>query len=315
MTQKIFSDTGSPSLVQRSAGYWWLSGFTVSPAALWKSLWATLYVQKIKDQAVWQLSFLIFGRSPNGSNVSLAVKTFNLVCSSFSKYFGKWQLCLSLCLYTWYKWLFATVTLQRNCFQASQHGNHCNCTLGLFICYVWHLIECTFQQQQKLFWSFLAKNTWNWMHLKEEYSTAVCYTIRHAMTRHNRQQKEKPNFHLLKSIDLFLLWPQWQCRVYQAAAQTVAVSYNCGADQSAFLQKSSHVQPGTVCYVVLDWSGQKLGSDQFLVLILLFGCLTDFGRKPGKQPNFVRPALYPRQFYIMLWPLTDKSKRCEDVSW
>ena len=119
MTQKIFSDTGSPSLVQRSAGYWWLSGFTVSPAALWKSLWATLYVQKIKDQAVWQLSFLIFGRSPNGSNVSLAVKTFNLVCSSFSKYFGKWQLCLSLCLYTWYKWLFATVTLQRNCFQAS----------------------------------------------------------------------------------------------------------------------------------------------------------------------------------------------------
>ena len=118
MTQKIFSDTGSSSQVQRSAGYWWLSGFTVSPAALWKSLWDTLYVQKIKDQAVWQLSFLIFGRSPNGSNVSLAVKTFNLVCSSFSKYFGKWQLCLSLCLYTWYKWLFATVTLQRNCFEA-----------------------------------------------------------------------------------------------------------------------------------------------------------------------------------------------------
>ena len=156
MTQKIFSDTGSSSQVQRSAGYWWLSGFTESPAALWKSLWDTLYVQKIKDQAVWQLSFLIFGRSPNGSNVSLAVKTFNLVCSSFSKYFGKWQLCLSLCLYTWYKWLFATVTLQRNCFEAST-WQPLQLHAWLFICYVWHLIECTFQQQQKLFWRFFSK--------------------------------------------------------------------------------------------------------------------------------------------------------------
>ena len=56
-----FQTQARPSPVEKGAGYWWLSGCTVSPAALWKSIfWDTLYVQKNKNQAVWQVSkFLV----------------------------------------------------------------------------------------------------------------------------------------------------------------------------------------------------------------------------------------------------------------
>ena len=81
-----FQTKACPSLVERGAGYWWLSGCTVAPAAFWKSFFGTPCIKRCHcTKKKEDFKFVI--PLPWSNNVS----THSLLKNSNSSYSVNWS--------------------------------------------------------------------------------------------------------------------------------------------------------------------------------------------------------------------------------